>query len=143
MKNTILYILTILIIILVLIISKYNEIKNLENEVKKFNAKYEIYLDREIYGNDIASVINKAVNDNENAGVKKDEKNRYIQNDKDSVNIEIKTTDIDKTFTMEVLYNGGMEQFVKMYNGILFKSTKVEYNSENKVSYILFEQITS
>lgn len=143
MKNTILYILTVVIIIIVIVLSKYFELKSIENEISSFNGKYEMYLDKEIYGNDITTAINKAVNDNENAMIKKDENGLYIQNDEDSIKIEIKTIDIDKIFSMETLYNGGMEQFVNMYKYILFKCIEVKYNSHKRISYMLFEQITT
>ena len=61
------------------------------------------------------------------------------------MNIEVKINDLEeeKIYNMETLYNGGMQQFVQYYNNIKFKSSKVEYNSEKKISYILFEQITT
>ena len=113
------------------------------NEQQKFNIRYEKYLYNEILGTDIATIINQAVDDNEKAMVKKDENNKYIQNDINTVNIEIKITEFaeEETYTMETLYNGGMNEFVKYYGQIKFKCDKIDYNSKGKVKYMLFEQV--
>jgi hypothetical protein len=123
-------IITIVIIIISIFVSKYFDLKQKKIEILEFNAQYEKYLDREITGNSITTIINKAIDDR-----KKDENK--------AVNIEIKTIDIDRIFTMDVLYGGGIEQFARLYNDILFKSIQYEYNEENRIYYILFEQITS
>ena len=60
----------------------------LTDEYKAY-MPYEQYLEKEILGTDIATVINKAVDDNEKAFIKKDDENRYIQNDTNSINIEV------------------------------------------------------
>ena len=73
----------------------------------------------------------------------KDNKGRYIDNESNSIKIDIKMLDNDKTYTMETLYSGGMDKFVQYYNEIQFKCTNLEYHkTTNKVKYMLFEQIT-
>lgn len=145
MKKTIIYILVIVLIIISIFLAKYFEYKQNKKEVDQYNVKYLQYVDKEIYGIDIATLINKAVDDNEKAFVKKDEKGKYIQNNENSINIEVKINDEEegKIYTMETLYGGGMSQFVKFYEQIKFKSSKVEYNSIGKIKYIQFEQISS
>ena len=135
MKNSILYIVTIVIIILAVLISKIIDFKNANNEIRKFNSKYEETLDKEIYGVDIATLINKAIDDNGKENLAKD--------DEEYINIDIKITDFvkDKTYNMEIFYNGGIEQFVKFYSNILFKCTEIKYSKSGKVNYMLFEQI--
>ena len=108
------------------------------------NMPYETYLNREIFGSDLASVINRAVNDNNKNKVEKDEKGIYIANDTNSIKIQVKITDNDTTYDMETFYNSGMDNFIKYYNQIKFKCTNVEYHkATNKIKYMLFEQITS
>ena len=52
-------------------------------------------------------------------------------------------TDTDTVYDMETLYAGGMDTFVKYYNTIKFKCSKLEYhNSTGKVKYLYIEQIT-
>ncbi|MBR0427502.1 MAG: hypothetical protein IJK18_04825 [Clostridia bacterium] len=143
MKKAVIYIISIVIIICVLITSKLYEGKHYLTEIKKFNTKYEKYLANEIIGTEVASVINQAVDDNENERIKKDENGKYIQNNETSINIEVKITEFkeEQIYTMEALYGGGMTQFVKYYGQIPFKCAKVEYNENKRIKYILFEQV--
>ena len=112
-------------------------------EAKKENKQFESYDGQEIYGAELATIINKAVNNNELNEVPKDTKGKYKNNDKNSIEIQIQIIDNKKTYEMETLYRGGMEKFVEFYNQIKFKCNKIEYHeSTNKVKYMLFEQIT-
>ena len=145
MKKTIIIFLTIFIIIIVIAIGYYIRIKNAGLEISEFNLEYEQYTENAIYGTDLTTVINNAVNNNEQNSVEKDEEGYYIQNDTNSVIIEIKIIDLeeDTIYKMETFYNGGMDQFVQYYGEILFQAESVEYNSAGKISYILFEQISA
>ena len=145
MKKTLITILVIVAIIVTLLLIKYIKYKEKVTQIKEYNIQFEQYLDKELYGTEIATIINKAVDINEQNVIKKNQNGRYIQNNIDSINIEVKINDLEeeKVYNMETLYNGGMQQFVQYYNNIKFKSSKVEYNSEKKVCYILFEQITT
>lgn len=143
MKKTVIYILSIVIIICTLIIVQFYKNKEYYVEIKKYNTKYEKYINKEIVGTEIASVINQAVDDNEYERIKKDENGKYIQNNQNSINIEVKITEFEeeRIYTMETLYNGGMNEFVRYYGQIYFKCAKVEYNENKKLKYILFEQM--
>lgn len=111
-------------------------------EAKKQNRQFESYNEQEIYGTELTTVINKAVNQNEINEVQKDEKGKYIDNKKNSIQIEIKMLDNRKTYDMETLYKGGMDKFVQYYGEIKFKCAKIEYHNTNKVKKMLWEQIT-
>ena len=65
MKKTILIFLSIVIIIVSIIGIKYYSYMIEHNNVKKENAEYEAYKDKEVYGIDIATLINKTVDQNE------------------------------------------------------------------------------
>ena len=136
MRNTFFMILTIVIIIFAFFLSKYYNYVEEKNEILKFNLKYEEYLQKQVYGADIATVINKAINDNKIENLTKEDE-KYI-------NIEIKIIDLEeeKIFQMESFYNGGIDKFVQYYNFIQFKCTNVKYASNGKINYMLFEQIT-
>ena len=83
------------------------------------------------------------IDNNKKNGVQQDEKGIYINNQENSINIQIEITDNDTLYDMETLYNGGMENFVKYYNKIKFKCTKIEYHPKTKrISYLYFEQIS-
>lgn len=145
MKNYLVLLLSVTLIICAILLSKYYSIKENHNKIIKFNLKYEQYTNKPIAGRDVATIINQAVDDNEYFMVKKDENQRYIQDDENSINIEIEITEFKdvQTYTMETLYNGGMSEFVKYYGQILFECKKIEYNSKGQVKYMLFEQINS
>ena len=117
--------------------------KNTTNRLlKQENSKYECYLNRTIYGTEVATIINKAINQNENNQVQKDEKKHYIENNENSIKIEIKMLTTGKTYPMEEIYNNDMTQFVQNFNLLQFKCTKLEYHkSSGKVKKLLFEEV--
>ena len=147
MKKTLLGLFVIFVIIIGIVLSKYYEYKQENMKIKEFNLIYEEYLDKEIRGTDIITIINKAVDNNEKNEIQKDENNKYIKNDINSINIEIKMNDLEEeqVVDMETFYfaKGGMTKFAQYYNSIYFKSADVKYNKEGKICYILFEQISS
>ncbi len=109
---------------------------------KKANLEFEKYLNEELYGVDLATVINRAIDNNERNQIEKNNKGIYQNNDKNSINIEIKMIDNDTIYQMETIYNGGMQNFVNYYGNIKFKCIEIKYhNYTNKVKYMLFEQI--
>lgn len=113
------------------------------NEAKKANLKFEQYLNEEVYGVDLATIINRAIDNNEKSQVQKNNKGIYLNNDTNSINIEIKMTDNNSIYQMETIYNGGIQNFINYYSNIKFKCVNVKYHeSTNKVKYLLFEQIT-
>ena len=149
MKKSLIIIIAIVLIIVAIVASKYYEYRAEYSEIKQFNLQYESYYEQEIYGTEIATVINKAVDNNEKNKVEKQEIESegiiyyfYVPNDENSIKIDIKILDNNTTYQMESLYQGQITQFVQNYNYIKFKCTKIEYNSAKKVSYLLFEQIT-
>ena len=143
MKKIIIFIASVLIIILTIFYLKYSEYRNMKIAIKEYNLQYEEYLNKEIDGRTLTSLINKAVDNNEKNSVQKNEEGFYIENDINSMKIEIKMIDLDLTYNMETIYNGKMENFIIMYNSILFKSEEVRYNSIGKIKYIRFVQITN
>lgn len=142
MKKTIIAIICIMLIILAVIIGKYLNYRAKYNQIKEENLEYEYYYEREVYGTEIATVVNKAVNQNEKNDVPKDENGKYIQNNTNSIKVEIHITDNETLYDMETLYNGGMTAFVQYYNSIKFTCTDLIYNDEGKVKYMYFEQIS-
>ena len=110
---------------------------------KKENMQFESYNNKELNGAELATIINKAIDNNETNEVQKSNKGKYIDNESNSINIDIKMLDNDETYNMETLFSGGMDKFVQYYSQIQFKCTSIEYHkSTNKVKYMLFEQIT-
>jgi len=142
MKKIALLFLTIVIII-VGISYMYLNYKSRYYEAEKENKQFNSYYNQEIYGAELTTIINKAIDNNTINEVQKDNKGKYIDNNKDSISIDIKMLDVDKVYNMESLNSGGMDKFVQYYNNITFKCMKIDYHqSTGKVKYMLFEQIT-
>ena len=143
MKKFIIIFITIVIVILALIYGYFTYNDNIKT-IKQENAVYEEYYQKEIYGADLATVINKAINSNETNYIEKDNKGAYIENNTNSIKIDIHILDNDTTYNMETFYNNGIDKFVENYNIIQFKCKRIEYhNNTGKIKYMLFEQITS
>ena len=122
---------------------KYLDYREERNSVNKSNLEYEMYLNKEITGRELTSVVNKAVNNNEKNKVAKNENKIYEKNVETSISIDILMSDNETTYKMETIYNGGMVTFIQYYGDILFECTKIEYNSKGKVCYMVFEQKTN
>ncbi len=142
MKNTFLIILAVIFIIICLTCTALINLRAEKTEIKKENVEYEEYLNKEILGTDLASLIGKAVDKNEKNNVQKDEKGYYIENAENSIKIDLKMTTIDKTYPMEEIYNNEMTEFVKNFNLIKFKCTSIEYHKKTgKISKMIFEEL--
>ena len=120
---------------------KYMSYKNEYNAIQKENKEFEEYKDKEVYGIEVGTMINKAVDKNTKNKIEKDNNGNFIQNDKNSIEIEIYITDNETTYKMETIYNAGTEQFVQYYGNIKFKCSKIEYHENTgRIKYMLFEQ---
>lgn len=113
------------------------------NNAQRENIKFEVYKDQEIYGAELSTLINRATDTNLKNKVQKDENGKYIENETNSINIDIKFIDDDVTYNMEKIYNGGMNMFLAYYSEIRFKCNEIQYHENtNRVKYMLFEQVT-
>lgn len=138
----IIIILLVFIIVLCILLYNFNSIALDKQKISEENAEFELYLNKEIYGIDIASLINKAVDKNIKNEIQKDDKGFFIQNDENSIEIEVYLTEGDDIYKMEQIYKQGTEQFVQFFIDAKFKSSKVEYHEKTgRIRYILFEQI--
>lgn len=133
----------IIIIILCGISYVYLNYKSEYRKSQKANLEFEKYLNEEIYGIDLATVINRAIDNNEKNEVKKNNKSIYLNNNTNSISIEIKMIDNDTIYQMETIYNKGIQNLINYYGKIKFKCVEIKYHdSTKKVKYMLFEQIT-
>lgn len=137
----------IFIIIVIVIVSGiyyiYVNYRAQYNSALKINKDYEQYLNREIYGSELATIINKTIDSNETNKIQKNNKGIYLNNDLNSINIEIKMKDDNNTiYQAEKIYNGGIQKFINYYGNIKFKCTRIDYHkATQKVKYMLFEQV--
>lgn len=117
--------------------------KNTTNRlIKQENEYYEYYFEKEIYGTDVISIINKAINENEQNDIQKNEKGHYIENKENSIKIEVKMLITNKTYPMEEIYNNDITKFVENFNFIKFKCINIEYHKNTgRISKITFEEL--
>lgn len=142
MRQTLLIILAIIFIVICIISATIINIQAENNAINKENLEYEKYLNKEILGTEVATLISKVVDQNEKNNVQKDEKGYYIDNNQNSIKIDLKMTTIDKTYPMEEIYNNKITNFVQNFNLIKFKCTSIEYHKNTgKVSKMIFEEL--
>lgn len=136
-----------LVIVLIIVASVgyiYLNYKATYYEAQKINSQYEGYKDKEIFGTDLATLINKAVDDNIRNDIEKEDTGLYKNNGQDSIRIDILFTDDNEVHSMEEIYNTGTDTFMQYYNQIRFECTKIDHHSKTgRVSYMYFEQIAS
>ena len=134
----------IVLVIIVAIVCMYMDYQNKQEKLSKYNYEYEYYLQKEINGLQLASIMNKAIDTNNKNDINQDENGKYIENDEDSIKIDIKMLDNDKTYDMETIYKNQISVFTSYYSEIQFKCTMINYHEKTgKVKYLLFEQITT
>ena len=88
MKKSILIIFTIVIIIVTIAFVRYSAYKTEYNNLLRENAEYEQYKDKEIYGIELATIINKSIDKNIKNKIEKDENEIFVANEENSIQIE-------------------------------------------------------
>ena len=146
MKKNVIIISLILIVIIAICVVGINANSKTSKAIKQQNSEYEKYLTSEIYGTDVITLINKAISSNENNNVQKDEKENYVNNNQNSIQIDlIMITDEEKketaTYKMEAISKVGIAEFIKNFNTAKFKCTKTEYHEQTgKIAYMEISQ---
>lgn len=137
-QTIVIFILLVIIVIAVAVAVSQNVQK--QRELSNYNNQYEQYKDVEVYGTDVATLINKAVDNNEKNEVPKDENGYYIANNTNSVKIYLKLETEGDNYPMERIVKLGMTEFVKNFNLETFTCTNINYHNETgKVSEVYFE----
>ena len=103
MKRIICIILVIVICIVISIAYAYSGYKKEYNEVQNFNSNFSQYIDKEFYGNELATIINRAIDNNEKNKIPKDSNGRYIEDEMYSIKVDIYITDNETTYSMETI----------------------------------------
>lgn len=142
MKKTIILLFIPIFVIIFSIIGLLITVNTTNRLIKQENSEYEYYLNKEIYGTDLISIINKAINQNEKNDIQKDENGHYIENAEDSIKIYVKMLITEKEYLMEQIYNNDITKFVSNFNLIKFKCTSIEYHKNTgKISRMTFEEL--
>ena len=142
MKRNIIFIVAIFLVVIAIITYSFYNIKRAEKESSQNNRAYQSFYNQEVLGTDVISIINKAIDSNEKNAVDKDEKGHYIDNNKNSIIIEIKFKEQEQIIKMEAIEESEEQKFLILFGATSFKCTKIEYHQNtNNVKYMFFEQI--
>lgn len=141
MKRMIILIGTIILVIFLIFSYKYLQFQNGQVDIKKYNQPYLQFDKENLYGTDITSVINKAINSNEKNKIKKNESDEYISNEDSSIKVYITFEDGGTTYPMERLNKSGIKEFTEYFGEVRFKCTSVKYHENGKISEMYFQAI--
>ena len=101
MKKTLFFLITFFLIILAILVALFMGIQSENKLLRNVNGDYEFYFNKPIYGTELVSLINKAVDNNIQRNVAKNERGFFIDNGKDSILITVQLLDTDEKFEME------------------------------------------
>lgn len=119
----------------------YGEAKLKENKRILFNNSYENLLNKTITGTELATIINKSIDNNENNEVKKNISGIYLDNGEYSMNIEVKFLDSDNVIKAEKIFENDISKFIELYNTSKFELQRINYHEKTKrVKYLYFEE---
>ena len=144
MKKGTLTVVTLMLIALGLTVYFVISSRITSNVASEENRYYQQLLNKEITGTELSSVINKVIDSNKKNELSLDDKKLYIENDENSIVIEInfKYEDGIKTIRGERIFNGEIHNFISHYGNIKFKCSKLEYHdSTKKVKKIYIDEI--
>lgn len=142
MKKTGMIIIVILVVIVSIVAINIRAVEEEKKAIRQFNSEYEAYLGKQIYGTEVTTIINKAMENNKKYNIKQDENDMYIDDGKNCIKVELNMVTVEKTFQMEQLYKAGLTEFVKNFNVIEFECNSIEYHKETgKVSKIIFTEL--
>ena len=138
MNKNVIIIFTLFIIIIVICYTWLNGNRNNYKLVKTENYEYEQYK--------VITLINKAINENEKNNVTKDEKGFYINNNENSIIIEIimitnEESQETTTYRMEAINKVGISDFIYNFNTAKFYINNIEYHKNSRISKIVIKQL--
>ncbi len=139
MKRIILLIITIMIIAILIFSYNFIQYENKQTDVMKFNKTFLDYNKSNLYGTDITTVMNKAIDNNEQYKIKKDESGLYIPDELYSTKIYINLQEEGSTYPMENFYKVGIQEFTTYFGELNFKCTKVNYHENGRISEMFFQ----
>ena len=142
MKRIIFLIVAIVLVVAIIIVYNIQNYQNMVKQTKEINKAYESFYNKKVLGTDVASLINKIEDSNTSKNIAKDDKGQYIENEDNSIKLEIKFSENDNVISLEAIEKQGIDKFVQYFGAMEFECTKIEYHDRTKlVKYIYFEQV--
>ena len=139
MKKIFIWILLVSTIIISIFYNWYK--KNLQNliDIKDFNSQFDSYINNKVNGVDLTTIMNKALENNNQYKIEKDSKGVFKDDGKNSIEIMIKPSEDAKLFPMEAFEIVGISDFTKNFGSAIFEPTNVEYHKNGRISKIEYE----
>ncbi len=148
MKKIVFSIILITIIILVVIVVGINGNRAKEKEIAEFNLQFEKFKGKTMYGADVLTIINSARENNTNYNIARNEQGLFLENDENSIKIEIillsknKEGEIEeRIYPMETLEKAGLTTFISSFGLTNFECSNIEYNKQKRVSKVTVKQL--
>lgn len=136
----------ILFIVTVVFLMKINSLGEVKKEISKETIFFEEYKEQKFDVNDFISIMSKAIENNENYDVKKDNDGMYIEDDKYSIKIFLKLDDRENLIPMESLMqseSGGSYVVSRLFSEIIYKYESMTYHKETgRVKEIIISGFT-
>lgn len=105
------------------------------------NNPYTSIVGKNISSAELATLINKAMNKNADNEVQRDENGYFIENDENSIKIDVHFLLDDTILKAEQIEKSDLNLFITAYSSAQFKCTKIEYHNKSKlVKYLYIEE---
>ncbi len=143
MKKTLFIIIGVFAIIVLFLTFALINAKSANQGLRRINREYESFLNKNIYGTELATLINKSMEYNKEKHVEKDKDGFFKENNINSIKIYIKMKDSKNTYQMEKIFALGTEQFVELFNISMFRCEDLSYHNETgQIAKMVFKQIS-
>ena len=142
MKKWFIVLIITVLIIIASFVYQYNVYKNAALVAKNLNEEYENFTKTDLLGTSLITLINKTVDLNKKNNIKLNSDELFIENETNSIKIDVKFIESEETYPMEKIEKLGSEQFIRNYASASFRCTQKQYHEKNNnIKYLLFEQI--
>ena len=142
MKKTIFVITGVFLLVMLILVLALIGVQSKNKALSDINSEYEFYLNKEIYGTELAALVNKAIDNNQKEEIERDKNGYYINNGQTSIQISIQMIGAKEKIQIERVFALGTEQFVELFNSGIFISENVTYHKQTgRIATIDFKQI--
>lgn len=139
MKKIILCFIMLITVIIIILAVKISDNNMKANTVKAYNERFEQYKNQTLYGADVTTIINRAIDNNNQNNIQKQEDGYYINDNENSLQVDLILLNLDEegkvyeqTFKMEDLQKVGLDGFISSFSIVPFECTSIEYHNNRK-----------
>lgn len=148
MKKILISILIVFILIIIVVTLNISNNVTKLNTISSFNKGFENYKDKTLYGADVLTIINKAIDNNEENNIQRDQEGYFVEDDNYSIKVDLILLSTDKEeniketiHPMEKLEKVGLDGFISSFSITRFEFTDIKYNSNGRISKITLKQM--